>query len=43
MKVPYHTENCREGWGCHPSCPVLALTKFYEALLQAQLKEPDHE
>jgi hypothetical protein len=43
MKVPHHTENCRKGWGCHPNCPVLLLTKQYEALLQAQPKDPDNE
>jgi hypothetical protein len=26
MKVPFHT-NCREHWGCHPSCPVAALAR----------------
>lgn len=25
-KIPFHT-NCREGWGCHPSCPVWALSR----------------
>ncbi len=24
MLIPFHT-NCREGWGCHPDCPVLQL------------------
>lgn len=23
-KMPFHN-NCREGWGCHPSCPVRQL------------------
>lgn len=27
-KVPFHP-SCREGWGCHPDCEVLAL--FREA------------
>ncbi len=27
MKVPFHT-NCREHWGCHPSCPVAALARY---------------
>jgi len=26
MHIPFHN-NCREGWGCHPSCPVLALAR----------------
>jgi hypothetical protein len=43
MKVPHHTNSCRQGWGCHPDCPVLALTEQYEALLKAQPKDPDND
>lgn len=33
MKVPFHT-NCREHWGCHPSCPVAALVRHVQELEQ---------
>lgn len=31
MKIPFH-KNCREGWGCHPDCQVLALARRVEEL-----------
>lgn len=34
MHIPFHT-NCREGWGCHPDCPVLAMAKRAQELEQA--------
>jgi hypothetical protein len=34
MKIPFHTENCREGWGCRTHCPVLLLVKEYEKLVK---------
>lgn len=30
-KMPYHN-NCREGWGCHPSCPVRRLLEHAREL-----------
>jgi len=44
MYIPFHN-NCREGWGCHPSCPVLALARKARELdtqlakLQAQIEK----
>ena len=32
MKIPFHTEHCREGWGCLSLCPVLQLTKQFQEL-----------
>lgn len=34
MLIPFHT-NCREGWGCHPDCPVLQLARKTEELEKA--------
>jgi hypothetical protein len=41
MKIPFHTENCREGWGCLSSCPVVHLKNEYLAL-EAELKAALH-
>ena len=44
MNVPNHTKQCREHWGCHPSCLVasmaleLQLTKTRLAQLEARMK-----
>jgi len=40
MHVPFHT-NCREGWGCHPSCPVAALARHAQQLEQQQTNKMD--
>jgi Fe-S-cluster-containing hydrogenase component 2 len=47
MKIPFHTEHCREGWGCMSACPVYVLTQQFQEL-EAKLKlalqkEPDNE
>jgi hypothetical protein len=25
MHIPFHTAHCREGYGCHSTCPVMNL------------------
>ena len=44
MNVPSHTDQCREHWGCHPSCLVasmaleLHLAKTRLAQLEARMQ-----
>ena len=33
MRIPFHN-NCRQGWGCHPDCPVLAMARENQELQQ---------
>jgi hypothetical protein len=41
MKIPFHTEHCREGWGCLSACPVVKLKNDYLEL-QEELKAALH-
>lgn len=33
MQTPWHHQNCREHWGCHPDCPVRTLMQDRRDLL----------
>jgi hypothetical protein len=41
MKIPFHTEHCREGWGCMSACPVYVLTQQFQEL-EAKLQIAEH-
>lgn len=41
MMIPFHN-NCREGWGCHPDCGVLALARANEDMFK-RIEELERE
>jgi hypothetical protein len=32
MNIPFHTQHCREGYGCASLCPVLLLATEHQTL-----------
>ena len=34
MNIPFHTQHCREGYGCASLCPVLLLATNHDLLKQ---------